>query len=97
FKPFEFATRIVKKSLSIPSESKWIVCIDEAEFLTKSHHKTLNTFMRSANELVFKITTMPYRHHTLDTDVDANINIGHDLEYVYIDKLGTSHSNQQES
>jgi hypothetical protein len=53
--------------------------------------------MRSASDLVFKITTMPYRHHTLDTDVEANINIGHDLEYVYIDKLGTSHFNQQSS
>ncbi|ANE75845.1 hypothetical protein [Dickeya solani] len=97
FKPFEYAARITKRLLSLPEESKWIICIDEAEFLTKSHHKTLNTFMRSASELVFKITTMPYRHHTLNTDVNANINIGHDLEYVYIDKLGTSQLNQQTS
>ncbi|MEE4448317.1 ORC-CDC6 family AAA ATPase [Serratia sp. C2(1)] len=97
FKPFEFAARVAKRILNLPQESKWIICIDEAEFLAKSHHRTLNTFMRSASELVFKITTMPYRHHTLDTDVDANINIGHDLEYVYIDKLGTSHLNQQTS
>ncbi|VXD07167.1 conserved hypothetical protein [Enterobacterales bacterium 8AC] len=97
FKPFEYAAKIAKRLLALPEESKWIICIDEAEFLTKSHHKTLNTFMRSASDLVFKITTMPYRHHTLNTDVNANINIGHDLEYVYIDKLGTSHLNQQTS
>ncbi|MDK9356132.1 hypothetical protein QQF54_19135 [Lelliottia sp. V106_10] len=97
FKPFEFATRIIKRKLSLEENNRWVVCIDEAEFLTKVHHKTLNTFMRSASDLVFKITTMPYRHHTLDTDVEANINIGHDLEYVYIDKLGTSHFNQQSS
>lgn len=95
FKPFEFATRVVKRELHLPEESKWVVCIDEAEFLTKAHHQMLNTFMRSASELIFKITTMPYRHHTLDTDVEANINIGHDLEYIYIDKLGASHLNQQ--
>ncbi|ENO3041042.1 hypothetical protein ACTT3R_003407 [Enterobacter ludwigii] len=97
FKPFEFASRIIKRKLSLQESNRWIVCIDEAEFLTKNHHQTLNTFMRSASDLVFKITTMPYRHHTLDTDVAANINIGHDLEYVYIDKLGTSHLNQQNS
>ncbi|RYA78985.1 hypothetical protein DD592_07440, partial [Enterobacter cloacae complex sp. 2DZ2F20B] len=91
FKPFEFASRIIKRKLSLQESNRWIVCIDEAEFLTRNHHQTLNTFMRSASDLVFKITTMPYRHHTLDTDVAANINIGHDLEYVYIDKLGTSH------
>lgn len=95
FKPFEFATKIIKRCLSLPSENRWVVCIDEAEFLTKSHHQILNTYMRSASNLVFKITTMPYRHHTLDTNVEANINVGHDLEYVYIDKLGTSHFNQQ--
>ncbi|HAT7730352.1 TPA: hypothetical protein JAX37_002200 [Enterobacter cloacae] len=97
FKPFEFASRIIKRKLSIPENNRWIVCIDEAEFLTKNHHQTLNTFMRSASDLVFKITTMPYRHHTLDTNVAANINIGHDLEYIYIDKLGTTHLNQQAS
>lgn len=95
FKPFEFATRVIKRKLSLPGQNRWVVCIDEAEFLTKSHHQILNTYMRSASNLVFKITTMPYRHHTLDTNVEANINIGHDLEYVYIDKLGTSHFNQQ--
>ncbi|MCK0951439.1 hypothetical protein MX050_15270, partial [Enterobacter hormaechei subsp. steigerwaltii] len=97
FKPFEFASRIIKRKLSLPENNRWVVCIDEAEFLTKNHHQTLNTFMRSASDLVFKITTMPYRHHTLDTNVAANINIGHDLEYIYIDKLGTSHLNQQAS
>lgn len=97
FKPFEYASKVTHKHLNLPDDSKWIVCIDEAEFLSKSHHQTLNTYMRSASELVFKITTMPFRHHTLDTDVMANINVGHDLDYVYIDKLGTSHMNQQKS
>ena len=59
FKPFEFATRVVKRKLSLPEQNRWIVCIDEAEFLSKSHHQILNTYMRSASNLVFKITTMP--------------------------------------
>ncbi|WP_219823745.1 hypothetical protein, partial [Enterobacter cloacae complex sp. 2DZ2F20B] len=53
--------------------------------------------MRSANCLVFKITTIPYRPHTLYSDVTANINSRHDPEYGYIDKLGTSHLNQHNS
>lgn len=97
FKPFEHATKIAHKFLSLPDDAKWIVCIDEAEFLSKTHHQILNTYMRSASDLVFKITTMPYRHHTLDTDVMSNVNVGHDLDYVYIDKLGTSNLNQQTS
>ncbi|MDX6019172.1 hypothetical protein SIL08_02560 [Scandinavium sp. V105_16] len=97
FKPFEYATRAAQEHLNLSDNAKWIVCIDEAEFLYKSHHQILNTYMRSASDLVFKITTMPYRHHTLDTDVMANINVGHDLDYVYIDKLGTSDLNQQKA
>jgi len=97
FKPFEYATRVAQEHLCLSENAKWIVCIDEAEFLSKSHHQILNTYMRSASDLVFKITTMPYRHHTLDTDVMANINVGHDLDYVYIDKLGTSDLNQQKA
>lgn len=97
FKPFEIASKFAHRILRLPESCKWYVCIDEAEFLSLEHHKILNTYMRSASELVFKITTMPYRHHTLDTGVNANINIGHDLEYIYIDKLGTSHFNQQKS
>ena len=46
--------------------------------------------MRSASDLVFKITTMPYRHHTLDTDVVANINIGHVDIGRAVDKLAAT-------
>ncbi len=95
FKPFEIATKSTHDILNLPTRCKWYICIDEAEFLSHNHHKILNTHMRSATDLVFKITTMPYRHHTLDTEVEANINIGHDIDYVYIDKLGTSQLNQK--
>ncbi|MEM5545265.1 hypothetical protein [Pseudoalteromonas fuliginea] len=97
FSPFTIATKQVSEALDIPDDCKWILCLDEAEFLSKRHHEILNTHMRSANDIFFKVTTMPYRHHTLATTVSANINVGHDLEYVYIDKLGTINMNQTES
>ena len=97
FSPFTIATKRISDALSIPKHCKWILCLDEAEFLSKAHHEILNTYMRSANDIFFKITTMPYRHHTLSTTVNANINVGHDLEYVYIDKLGTINMNQSSS
>ncbi len=97
FSPFTIATKQISGALDIPNSCKWILCLDEAEFLSKEHHQILNTHMRSANDIFFKITTMPYRHHTLSTTVEANVNVGHDLEYVYIDKLGTINKNQKTS
>tara|TARA_B100000700_G_scaffold37345_1_gene36912 strand:- start:10312 stop:12087 length:1776 start_codon:yes stop_codon:yes gene_type:complete len=97
FSPFTIATKKIADSLEIPEYCKWVLCLDEAEFLSKKHHEILNTHMRSANDIFFKITTMPYRHHTLSTTVSANVNVGHDLEYVYIDKLGTINMNQTQS
>ena len=82
---FEFDTEV----------TKWVLCIDEAEFLTEDHLKIINTHMRSSSDLYFKITTMPYRHSTLGTFVSANVNIHHDLDYVYIDRLGTHNKNQE--
>ncbi|RTR32791.1 hypothetical protein [Shewanella atlantica] len=97
FSPFTIATKQISSALNIPDNSKWVLCLDEAEFLSKEHHQILNTHMRSANDIFFKITTMPYRHHTLSTTVNANVNVGHDLEYIYIDKLGTINKNQKSS
>ncbi|CAM3720338.1 ORC-CDC6 family AAA ATPase [Pseudoalteromonas maricaloris] len=97
FSTFTIATKTIARSLQIPEYCKWVLCLDEAEFLSKKHHEILNTHMRSANDIFFKVTTMPYRHHTLSTTVSANVNVGHDLEYVYIDKLGTINMNQTQS
>lgn len=95
FKPLHMAINIVKRELNIGESSTWCVCIDEAEFLTEEHHKILNTYMRSYSDIVFKITTMPYCHYTLETTVGAPVNIGHDFEYLYIDKLGLNSKNQK--
>lgn len=95
FQPLIMAISVVKAELDINSDATWCVCIDEAEFLSKEHHKILNTYMRSYNELVFKITTMPYRHHTLETLVGTPVNIGHDFDYLNIDKLGFNTDSQK--
>ncbi|MGR5160015.1 ORC-CDC6 family AAA ATPase [Vibrio owensii] len=95
FKPLHMAIRIVQEKLNISERSVWCVCIDEAEFLTKEHHKILNTYMRSYGDIVFKITTMPYRHYTLETKVGNPVNIGHDFDYLYIDKLGLNTRSQK--
>ncbi|WP_417655492.1 hypothetical protein [Pseudoalteromonas atlantica] len=97
FKPIHMAINIVKNTLNIGELSTWCVCIDEAEFLSLEHHKILNTYMRSYSDIVFKITTMPYRHYTLETTVGTPINIGHDFEYIYVDKLGLNNRTQQEN
>ncbi len=88
FEPFIQAVKVVNRELSISDNSTWIVCIDEAEFLTKEQHVILNTQMRSYKELVFKITTMPYKHHSLNTESNVPLAIGHDFEYLYVDNLG---------
>ncbi|HDI3283378.1 TPA: hypothetical protein PMC41_003587, partial [Vibrio cholerae] len=78
----------LKQELEIHDGATFCLCIDEAEFLTEDHHKIINNHMRSFGEIVFKMTTMPYRHHTLQTLTGAELNIGHDFEYINIDKQG---------
>lgn len=88
FEPFIQAVKIASRELTISDDSTWIVCIDEAEFLTEEQQIILNSQMRSYKELVFKITTMPYKHHSLKTDSSVPLDIGHDFEYLYVDNLG---------
>lgn len=88
FKPIEIGVSILKSELNISDESTFCLCIDEAEFLNIEHHRILNTYMRSFSNLIFKLTTMPYRHYTLETLTSASLNIGHDFEYINIDKHG---------
>ncbi|TQO75457.1 hypothetical protein FLM06_18065 [Vibrio cholerae] len=97
FKPLTMALSTVKKEIGLSDASTFCVCIDEAEFLTKAHHRILNTHMRSYNEIVFKITTMPYRHYTLETDTGTPLNMGHDFDYLNIDKQGLHGSSKNSS
>ena len=97
FKPLIMALSTVRKEIGFSNSSTFCVCIDEAEFLTKEHHRILNTHMRSYNEIVFKITTMPYRHYTLETVTGTPLNMGHDFDYLNIDKQGLHGSSNNNS
>ncbi len=87
FSPLRMGITLISRLLNFPDETAWLVCLDEAEFLEKMHHRILNSYLRSySGNLAFKITTMPYRHYTLATNTDVPLNVGQDFEYVYIDR-----------
>lgn len=88
FTPFKRAVTLAKRFFNVPDESTWLLCLDEAEFLDKSYHKALNSHLRTeSGNIAFKITTLPYHHHTLDTLTEASLDIDHDFQYVYIDQM----------
>lgn len=88
FQPIRFAMEAMTFGMRIPADALWMICIDEAEYLTIEHHRILNTHLRTASgNLVFKIATMPFAHHTLETNAGDPIRNGHDFEYVYVDQV----------
>ncbi|WP_127138040.1 hypothetical protein [Flagellimonas oceanensis] len=87
FEPLKRAIKISSELLSIPSTAAWLLCIDEAENLPKDYHKILNSHLRAdSGNLFLKITTTPYCHYTLETNMERPINEGDDFDYVYIDQ-----------
>ncbi|MFZ7133960.1 MAG: hypothetical protein ACOWWR_16555 [Eubacteriales bacterium] len=83
---------VVKESIRLISEklnlenTKWYICLDEAENLDDSFQAILNTYLRSSHDNFFlKIATTPYHHLTHRTNIDENVYCLHDFEYVYID------------
>jgi hypothetical protein len=87
FGPLRRGIQLVGRVLEFPAECTWLLCLDEAEFLEPSHHRILNTYLRSdSGNLTFKLTTMPYKHYTRATNTALSLNVGHDFEYVYIDQ-----------
>ena len=87
FLPLRHAMHVLKVGLNIPSTAVWMVCLDEVEYLTELHHRILNTQLRSASgDLVFKIATMPFAHHTLATNLGDPVREGNDFEYVHVDQ-----------
>ncbi len=86
FTPLRSMISIVGRELSLPASTTWLVGIDEAELLSPSHHRMINTVLRAASSnMYFKLTTMPYRHYTRETNAEAPLVQGHDFEYIAID------------
>jgi hypothetical protein len=87
FTPLKRGILLAQRALSLKGDAVWAVCLDEAEVLEPFHHRIINSFLRSTSlPLVFKMTTMPYCHYTLETNTAVPLNVGHDFEYVYIDE-----------
>jgi hypothetical protein len=86
FHPIRYAIQVITHHVGIPPDALWMLCIDEAEYLTEGHHRILNTHLRTAaGNLVFKIATMPFAHHTLATNAADPVREGHDFDYAYVD------------
>lgn len=87
FSPLEYGIKVLSRFLEISEDASWLLCLDEAEFLDIDHHRILNSYLRSyTSRIFFKITTMPYKHHTLETNTEAPLNEGEDFEYLHLDK-----------
>ncbi|MGY0632748.1 ORC-CDC6 family AAA ATPase [Luteimonas sp. A478] len=86
FQPVKRGIRFASDLLYIPDTAVWMLCLDEAEALEEFHHRIINSYLRThSDNLVFKVSTTPYGHKTLETNVGAGLSVGNDFEYVYID------------
>lgn len=88
FSPLRVAIEVAKPLLSLPDSCTWMVCLDEIEYLEDFHHRILNTQLRiAAGDLVFKMATMPFKHHTLATNARNDpVREGHEFTYAYVDQ-----------
>lgn len=67
--------------------SKWLFFIDEAEYLAVDHHRMLNSFMRThTGDIFLKIATLPYKHKTLETNLDEPLQVDEDFSYKSLDR-----------
>lgn len=80
---------IVTDALKLKKEPKWIICIDEAEFLDEDLQMTINSLMRSSTtgNFTIKMATLPFHHQTLSTtNTSAPLSpTGDDFKYIPID------------
>ena len=84
--PIQFTIRCISNVFSKLKQSNWLFFVDEGEYLTEDHHRILNSFMRTNPERIFiKLATLPFHHHTLDTNLDVHLQPDEDFEYLYLD------------
>lgn len=78
---------LITNALGFREEPTWIICVDEAEFLSESLQKCINSVFRAdSNRIALKVATLHYYHKTLDT-VDPNtvVSMGNDFNYRIVD------------
>ena len=86
FAPLRQGIRQISRLLSLNPDCTWFLCIDEAEFLDEFDQRILNSHMRAyPDNLFIKMTTMPYCHYTLATNIGVDLVNGNDFQYVNMD------------
>ena len=86
FTPLRQGIRQLARILSINPDCIWLLCLDEAEFLEEMDHRIINSHMRAyPDNLFIKLTTMPYCHYTLATNIGAALVAGQHFACVNMD------------
>jgi hypothetical protein len=92
--PIQSVGSSVANVLQLKSDLRWLICIDEAEFLSESYLKCINTLFRSDSKgIIIKMATLPFRHTTKETlapGVFAEAN-GNDFNYRIVDMKHDHH------
>jgi len=87
-RPIQAVSPLIFNQLGFKKEPTWLVCIDEAEFLTPELQRCINSLFRADSKgIVIKMATMPYHHLTKETLVNnifAESN-GNDFSYRKLD------------
>lgn len=78
---------LIANRLGFFEEPTWIICIDEAEFLTEVMQKCVNSVFRSdSKRIALKVATLPYYHKTLETlESSISVSAGNDFSYCVVD------------
>lgn len=77
----------IAKYLGLLEEPTWIICVDEAEFLTEPLQRCINSVFRSdSGRVALKVATLPYYHRTLETlEPSISVSAGNDFSYRVVD------------
>lgn len=78
---------LVSKCIGLLEEPTWIICIDEAEFLSEPMQRCINSVFRSdSNRIALKVATLPFYHTTLKTlNPEISVSAGNDFNYRVVD------------
>jgi hypothetical protein len=85
--PIRMIDRLLKSRIPKFMSAVWLICLDEAEYLTEQQIAILNSFMRSFTKNIFlKIATLPYHYH-LQTNLNVPLREEDDVAFVFLDEL----------
>ncbi|MCR5540685.1 MAG: hypothetical protein K6F71_07700 [Ruminococcus sp.] len=81
--PLIAVKELISKEIGLTEEPTWIICIDEAEFLSEPLQRCINSIFRSDSKRVaLKVATLPFYHRTLKT-LDPKITVSAENDFCY--------------